>query len=113
MTAQLAMAFPIQMTPGDPAPRRPMPPLPADHPVAELAAAPWEGPNAWPGFEAYSHLVDRAQIDRCVAVFNAQAGDGGNRIRWDADIAEFVTESGDRFPRGTVEDVVRGLLRRA
>lgn len=107
MTGQLAMAFPIQAAPEDPAPIRTLPPLPPDHPVAALAAAPWEGDNAWPGFGAYCDQVDAAQIARCVAVFNAI---GGAQIRWDAGLREFVTTDGDRYPRGDVEDVVRGLL---
>ena len=103
MIAQLAIDF----DPVTDEVREPFP-LPADHPVNALPLSPWAGPDAWPGFESYCDQLDAATIAECVRVFNKI---GGAQIRWDATLHEFVTTDGDRYPRGSVEDVVRGILK--
>ncbi len=37
---------------------------------------------------------------------------GGAQIRWNPDINEYTTISGDRYPKGDVEEGVRHLARR-
>lgn len=45
------------------------------------------------------------------AMFNRFIDEGGARIRWSDEVQGFVTYEGDRYPDGSVEDVVRGLQR--
>lgn len=42
-------------------------------------------------------------------LFNQFVDEGGARIRWSEEAQGYVTTAGDRYPSGTVEDVVRGL----
>lgn len=96
MAAQLTLDMPPSAV------REPL--LPADHPVAvEAVSGDWP-----PDFMGMAERYDQAVIDLCVRTFNAI---GGAQIRWDETTREFCTRDGDRYPRGTVEDVVRGLMR--
>jgi len=101
MVAQLAMELPADT-------REPFV-LPLDHPVARLASAPYgPGPDHFPGFVQFADMVDEALHERRIALWNAL---GGSQIRWDAELGEYVTRDGDRYPKGDVEDVIRGLER--
>ena len=44
-----------------------------------------------------------------IAAFNAL---DGAQIRWSEDLQEYITVDGDRYPSGTVEEVVKHLLER-
>ena len=50
--------------------------------------------------------IDRATV---IAAFNAL---DGAQISWSEDLQEYITVDGDRYPSGTVEEVVKHLLER-
>ena len=51
------------------------------------------------------------EIDHAIVIAAFNSLDGA-QIRWSEDLGEYVTTDGDRYPAGTVEEVVKHLLER-
>ncbi len=96
--------------------------LPDDHPVNAIAIAPnGDGPNDWPGFDAFCGQVIEAKREQVIAGMTPQEiaaiwnrtfeADGGTQIRWDAALGEFISTNADPFSFEDVCATVKGLIK--